>query len=183
MGYSQNNLSATIDQCLRALEKYSLPRLLMKYDPKKWSLGQMFLHIVESTDFFLDNVGTCLGVMKDAGEPTTERAQRVFAANELPDIEIVGPASNDRTPQPESIESLREGLTKLKLRAEQVKYNLEGDPPSGKVKHPGLGFFNAGEWYQFADIHIRHHLRQLPRMEVRVNSLTAETLRRGSDEM
>lgn len=183
MQSSPNEVSATIEQCLQALEKYSLPQLSIKYDPKKWSLGQMFLHVVESTDFFLDNVESCLGQMQNAGEPTTERALKVFAANELPDIEIVGPASNDLTPQPESIESLCEGLTHLKLRAVAVGEKLFGDPPSGKVKHPGLGYFSAGEWYQFADIHVRHHLRQLPRMEARVNSMTAETLRRGSDEM
>jgi len=162
-------LEASIDLCLQALEKYSLPQLSIKYDPKKWSLGQMFLHIVESTDFFLDNVETCLRQMKDAGEPTTERALKVFSANELPDIEIMGPSSNDLTPQPESIESLREGLTKLKLRAVAVREKLSGDPPSGKVKHPGLGYFNAREWYQFADIHVRHHLRQLPRLEGKLN--------------
>ena len=169
MQSSPNELSATIENCLLALENYPFPQLSIKYDPKKWSIGQLFEHVIESTDFFLDNVESCLGHMQGADEVTSERALRVFAANELPDIEIVGPASNDLTPQPESIESMREGLTSIKLRAMTVREKLAGDPLSGKVKHPGLGYFDAAQWYQFADIHIRHHLRQLPRMEEKLS--------------
>jgi len=35
----------------------------------------------------------------------------------------------------------------------------------GKTKHPGLLYFNAGEWLQFATIHLRHHLRQKKRID------------------
>ena len=169
MRTAPNNLSTTIDKCLQELEKYSLTQIAIKYDLRKWSLGQMFLHVIESTDFFLDNVESCLTDRQNAEEPTTDRAGKVFSENELPDIEIVGPASNDLTPQPERIESLREGLTSLKQRAVIIREKLVGDPPSGKVKHPGLGYFDAAQWYHFADIHVRHHLRQLPRMEAKIN--------------
>jgi hypothetical protein len=38
-------------------------------------------------------------------------------------------------------------------------------PFHGKTKHPGLGFFNANEWLQFAEMHLRHHLKQKERIE------------------
>jgi hypothetical protein len=30
----------------------------------------------------------------------------------------------------------------------------------GKAKHPGLVYFSAIEWYQFAEMHFRHHFWQ-----------------------
>ena len=27
----------------------------------------------------------------------------------------------------------------------------------GKTKHPGLNYFTAKEWLQFAEMHLRHH--------------------------
>jgi hypothetical protein len=38
-------------------------------------------------------------------------------------------------------------------------------PFGGKTKHPGLGYFSAHEWLQFADMHFRHHLRQKKRID------------------
>ena len=35
----------------------------------------------------------------------------------------------------------------------------------GKTKHPGLGYFSAEEWLQFAEMHFRHHLRQKKRID------------------
>jgi len=35
----------------------------------------------------------------------------------------------------------------------------------GKSKHPGLGFFSASEWFQFAEMHLRHHLKQKERID------------------
>jgi hypothetical protein len=36
---------------------------------------------------------------------------------------------------------------------------------SWKNKHPGLDYFNANEWLQFAEMHLRHHLRQKKRID------------------
>ena len=35
----------------------------------------------------------------------------------------------------------------------------------GKTQHPGLGYFNATEWLQFATMHLRHHFKQKKRIE------------------
>jgi hypothetical protein len=33
----------------------------------------------------------------------------------------------------------------------------------GKIKHPGFDYFSASEWLQFAEMHMRHHLKQKER--------------------
>ena len=42
---------------------------------------------------------------------------------------------------------------------------MNGTVFNGKAKHPGLNYLNASEWLQFADMHMRHHLRQKKRID------------------
>jgi len=37
--------------------------------------------------------------------------------------------------------------------------------PQLKTKHPRLGYLNAGQWLRFIEIHLKHHLKQLERIE------------------
>jgi hypothetical protein len=34
-----------------------------------------------------------------------------------------------------------------------------------ETQHPGLYHFSANEWYQFAEMHFRHHVRQKKRID------------------
>ncbi|MFD2284906.1 DUF1569 domain-containing protein [Pedobacter petrophilus] len=34
-----------------------------------------------------------------------------------------------------------------------------------KTKHPRLGYLNANQWLRFIEIHLKHHLKQLERIE------------------
>ncbi|KEQ29491.1 hypothetical protein N180_03790 [Pedobacter antarcticus 4BY] len=36
-----------------------------------------------------------------------------------------------------------------------------------KVKHPRLGFLNATQWMRFTVVHLKHHMKQLRRIEKR----------------
>jgi hypothetical protein len=62
--------------------------------------------------------------------------------------------------QPASKEQLRAALTLLKMEMEQAFELILSNQPKGKSKHPGLGYFSAEEWLQFAEMHFRHHLTQ-----------------------
>lgn len=37
--------------------------------------------------------------------------------------------------------------------------------PQIKSKHPRLGYLNASQWLRFIEIHLKHHLKQLKRIE------------------
>ena len=82
---------------------------------------------------------------------------------------IEGPESNNFTPQPENCESIKAGLVNLKNQFFLIKQLLLLKKISGKKKHPGLGYFNAEEWFQFAEIHLRHHLHQKNKIELHLN--------------
>lgn len=46
-----------------------------------------------------------------------------------------------------------------------VEMLISKSPFKGKTKHPGLDYFSAIEWLQFAEMHLRHHLRQKKRID------------------
>jgi len=48
----------------------------------------------------------------------------------------------------------------LIMEMEQAAELISSNQPKGKSKHPGLGYFSAEEWLQFAEMHFRHHLTQ-----------------------
>jgi hypothetical protein len=37
--------------------------------------------------------------------------------------------------------------------------------PDVKTPHPRLGYFNAAQWLRFIEIHLKHHLKQLNRID------------------
>ena len=51
-------------------------------------------------------------------------------------------------------------------KALEDNYPLIADAkPDCKTKHPRLGYLNAKQWLRFIEIHLKHHLKQLERIE------------------
>ncbi|MBA4056385.1 MAG: hypothetical protein C0490_16845, partial [Marivirga sp.] len=84
---------------------------------------------------------------------------------------IEGPPSNANTPQANSKPELIQLLRKLKKDLSDVKFLISKTASTGKTKHPGLHYLTASEWYQFAEMHFRHHLRQKKRIEAHLKDI------------
>ena len=164
-----NDFDKTIDQWIIALDEYSFKQLLFKNSNNQWSLGQLFVHLIESTNFFLQNIKGCLISHENLNEELSLAAKNIFKNNQLPDIEIKGPESNNFIPQPENPHFIKTGLLNLKNEFSKIKKVMLLSNISGKRKHPGLGYFNAEEWFQFAEIHLRHHFHQKNKLDSLLN--------------
>ncbi len=160
-----NNFDKTIDQWIISIDEYSLKQFLFKNTNDQWSVGQLFNHLIESTTYFLVNIKGCLISHENLNEELSLTAKEIFKNNQLPNIEIDGPDSNNLTAQPENSDSIKAGLLNLKDEFSQIKKLLLLNKISGKKKHPGLGYFNAEEWFQFAEIHLRHHFHQKNKLD------------------
>jgi hypothetical protein len=57
---------------------------------------------------------------------------------------------------------LRAALTAI----QRDVHGIDFSSGRGKAGHPGLGYFSAAEWLQFAEMHLRHHFRQKERLDV-----------------
>lgn len=157
----QQSFTAWID----ALEQYDLDDLQKQPEAGSWSMGQLYVHLVQSSRFFLDQVKTCTSNNDNADRQHAPAAIAIFTRNELPDMRIEGPPSNNTTPQPTDKERLVRSLISLRDEFEAVRINTADSSFKGKTLHPGLLYFDAAEWLKFTDIHLRHHLRQKQRID------------------
>ncbi len=159
-------VNETVDKWITVVCEYSFEVLLRKPGSESWSLGQIAMHIVTETGYYIGEINMCLGSRENCLEEMTEEARTMFSRNSFPDIRIKRDASLFQSyPQPESMIDMREKLEKLKLELNQLLNKIGASECEGKTRHPGLGYFNAREWMQFAEMHMRHHLRQKDRVE------------------
>ena len=159
------NSNHTLDLWIQAVEQNNFERICAKPTPTSWSLGQVCMHLISETSYYLKQIHVCLSTNDNVDKEMTAHAKSMFRNNEFPGELIEGPPSNANTPQPRSKELLLRDLLKVKDELRQVALLLSTNTSLGKTKHPGLHYFNAKEWFQFADMHMRHHLRQKRRIE------------------
>lgn len=161
---------ATVGRYLVELENLDMEQLLAKPNEEEWSVGQMYIHLIQSAHFMhLRNVDQCLSgseaVLGVAGGKT-EKGITAFEHGSFPPIRIRVPASPQYTPlQPESKEQLIEGLCGVVERMKRTEISLSKAPEGNKIIHPGFGALNATEWFLLVEMHYRHHLLQLERLQ------------------
>ncbi len=147
------------------LEQYDFNQLCVQPSPGNWSLGQIYMHLIENTQWFLKQATIAASTNEHEMESLSPAAKEMFANNSFPDIVLEGPPENANTPQPETKEQLLTDLLKLKDEIGRVGKFISETRFRGKTNHPGLHYFTASEWFQFAEMHFRHHLRQKNRVE------------------
>jgi hypothetical protein len=153
-----------INAWINELEHYSFEQLCAK-PPGSWSLGQVYMHLVADTDFYLKQAKACFNSVDHLDEEASAIAKEMFLNNDFPDAIIEGAPSNAYLMQPESKEQLMKDLLNLKEELNRLGILIPQTIHKGKTKHPGLGYFSAEEWLQFAEMHFRHHLRQKKRID------------------
>ncbi|GGM95309.1 hypothetical protein GCM10010967_30910 [Dyadobacter beijingensis] len=155
----------TIDNWLLALEPYDIARLLAQPGPGAWSLGQVYMHMLDEADFHFNQIKICLASNDYAMEDATSAAKTMLRNNAFPDEIIEGPATNAYVRQPDCKQFLIDRLCRLKTLVIETDRLIATSLFHGKAKHPGLHYLGAEEWFQFSEMHFRHHLRQKARIE------------------
>lgn len=160
-----NDFNNTIDAWIKNLEPYSFANLCMKPTPGSWSLGQLYLHLINDTRYYIEQIEPCLSSNNNATEQIKPNRKALLLANEFPDIQIEGHPDNAFIPQPESKEQLLQSLQNIKDDMNSIWLLIQQTPFNGKSKHDGFGYMTAAEWFQLAEMHFRHHLRQKKRLD------------------
>jgi hypothetical protein len=156
----------TIDDWISSLDRYSLAELLFKPGPESWSIGQVYMHLLNETRYYIMQMEECLTTDEHAGETMKEAGVTMFTNNAFPDARIKGePGSIAKIQQPSGLVQLKQEMVELKKDMNQIWEKILRQQTNGKTRHPGLGYFNSKEWFQFAEMHLRHHLRQRSRIE------------------
>jgi len=156
---------ATIQQWIDMLGDYTLVMLQRSPGPGSWSLGQVYNHITLDTAWFVGQMKEALLSRVDTDKTMHPNARAMFDRNGFPDVQIEGPATNTNIPQPQSKEELSRQLMAIKTAVDTLFRDFDPAVSTGKTRHPGLLFFSPVEWLQFAEMHMRHHLRQKKRID------------------
>ena len=159
------SFNQTIDIWIQALEQYSFTQLCTRPAVKSWSPGQLYLHLINDTHYYIEQIKTCITTNDNSMEKASPGATIMFCNNEFPDAIIEGHPDNSLIPQPGSKEQLLHSLIKLKDEINRVDSLISTSVFKGKTNHPGFNYLGAGEWFQLAEMHFRHHLRQKKRMD------------------
>lgn len=166
------NIIQSIDYWINALKTYSIAQLATKPTAGSWSMGQLYVHLLQDTSYYLEQARICLTHNDHVNEQPSENAREMFINNAFPDIAIVGPPGNDNIPIPADRQQLLDDLYALRKEMELIVSAISVTSFNGKTRHPGLQYFSALEWLQFADMHFRHHLRQKQRIDTFLKSET-----------
>jgi len=155
---------------LQELNGYSIEQLVSQPHENEWSMGQMILHLINSSvNMSLRNIDHCLtqdeNVVVSKGEKT-EAGQALMDQGGFPPIRIQVPPSPQYTPgQPESKEQLVQGLNTVISRMKEIEPMIEQVPLDNTVSHPRFGALHAKEWFMLVEMHFRHHLLQWDRLK------------------
>lgn len=165
-----NRMEEITNHYLQKLQNYSIEQLQLKPSEDEWSLGQMYLHLIQSALYMqLRNIELCRINQADSvvvGGTKSEAGEAVFTHGGFPPVQIKVPASPQYTPaQPESKEQIAKGLELVLSKMKEIEPVLKEISPLHTVAHPRLGALDATEWFQLVEMHYRHHLHQMERLE------------------
>lgn len=162
--YSLQSIVLTIDKWSDLLSTFSWNKLLDKPLADEWSAGQIYMHLIQATGFFLQQAEAALHTTENSDGIASAAAREMFINNSFPDKKLQGPPSNAQTPQPSSIDELKKGMLSIRSKAATLIPEIESAVATGKTAHPGHQYFSAKEWIQYADMHLRHHFRQIEQL-------------------
>ena len=161
----RQHFNETIERWMAQLNDYTLEMLCRKPREDAWSLGQVYSHITDDTAWFVEQMAAAIKTQDDSDKEMHEHARAMIQNNSFPDVMIQGPATGIFIKQPGSVEEVREKLSAIKEEVNKLYASFDPSKAIGKTRHPGLLYFNTLDWLQFAEMHLRHHLRQKKRID------------------
>lgn len=159
----------TTDEWLAALDTYTPEDFVKKLPVEgEWNLQQVYGHIIEATESLaVPSIEKCLNDGRRPTEATMNVWGRIFfLLGSFPPIRIRFKPRPDYQPRAiATIQDARAGLLRARDKVNAASTRIAAADPARKSRHPAFGALNAAEWLQFAEMHLRHHLRQKRRVE------------------
>lgn len=166
------NFNDTIDIWIEELSRFSIEQLKIKPDDKSWSLGQLYEHLIEETNWYNGQIEKTLGNEKNIEKETSDAAIILFKKGSFENKQFRGdPLISENIQQPTKTSTLKLQLEQLKKNTNDIWTTISNTSKYGKSEHPGIGFLNCFEWIQYSEMHMRHHLKQKKRIEKFLRSL------------
>lgn len=132
-----------------------------------WSYSEVYTHIFELSMLSLNAIDACASPgAKPRDTPFITRAI-LFFGTFPPAMKFKVPerfaASARKINKSSAVTMINEFESKLTPYLSSVNQS----DPNMKSPHPRLGYLNATQWLRFTEIHLKHHLKQLKRIDKR----------------
>jgi hypothetical protein len=129
-----------------------------------WSYAEVYTHIFTTNIVCIAAIDKCIqGKATESTAPLHYLVRLVFLFGRFPR----GNKVPDRFKENVTKASREEARVLIREFKEQLEAITPATPNASKTqkqKHPRMGLLNAVRWYQFIEIHTRHHKRQLDRI-------------------
>ena len=131
----------TLGEWKNLIQEISSDDLYFKLAPGEWSLGQLFMHVIEESNYFLDQALSCLENDMYTDKSMTAEAEEMFAQNAFPDIRIKGdPANASKVEQPDHVHQIDLYWDRLAEKVSLVKEALATKKILERASIPGWVF-------------------------------------------
>jgi len=131
-----------------------------------WSYGEVYCHILQANMGSLTAIEKCInGTGQIDNKRLSLLATLVLLTGRFSPVRIKAPAKIAAMVTNIDKEEARNNIIKVKKRLEQLVGAISKSSSFIKIKHPRLGMLNARQWLRFINIHTRHHLKQIERIE------------------
>lgn len=162
------NYTAHTNRWLNELRDFS-EETFVRSAPGEWSAAQVVDHICKTTHKCLDMAEQCCEGRGEKGHsgfgPALFSLMGAFPPVKL---RIKNPPESVATiysPEQITREVAAEKLREAESRMRAVLLKIKTADPAFRAKHWAGGWFNAAQWFQNAEMHIKHHFRQLKRIK------------------
>ena len=130
-----------------------------------WSYSEVYSHIFDASYLSLQAMENCI-------DGKGEKHSTPFIAKVILFLGFLPPWKKIKVPK--KMESRVKKITKMEAEEMIRRFSQQLEPDYKrlgkarsdiKIPHPRLGYLNARQWLRFIEIHLKHHLKQLKRIE------------------
>ena len=131
-----------------------------------WSYSEVYSHIFDLSILTLGEVQKCINGEGEKDKPTVFMVKLLlFFGNLPPAIKYKVPGKLASRVHKITKSAAQDMITRFSAEIDQVYPKVNQADLNLKTRHPRMGYFNAKQWFRFSEIHLKHHYKQLMRIE------------------
>ena len=155
----------TAEAYRKKLESFNLANFHLEPPIGGWSYSEVYSHIFDSSLLSLMALNNCINGEGKA-KPTAFIVKLILFFGSLPPgKKYKAPSKIAARVKKINAAAAQQFITDFELQLAQLYPRMQNADPKMKTKHPVIGYLNAKQWLRFIEIHLKHHYKQLLRIE------------------
>jgi len=129
-----------------------------------WSYSEVYFHIFDASILSMAQLEACIkGRGKD--KPTSLVAKLILFFGRFPPVKLKAPVQLEARLKKVTMQEAQDLIAAFLIRLEAAYPKISETDKNIKNLHPRLGYLDTEQWLRFIEIHLKHHYKQLKRIE------------------